>query len=94
MGTAQVAFAVDQDRKSRDRKWRKSRELRPVRKYFLRMSNWKLRNIRPSGVFWPEATPDRKYVLRMPGFFPRFFLSSSTVVTWLPDLQPKVVQHP
>ena len=27
--------------------------------------------------------PDRKYVLRMPGFFPRFFLSSSTVVTWL-----------
>ena len=29
---------------------------------------------------------DRKYVLRMPGFPPRFFLSSSTVVTWLPDV--------
>jgi hypothetical protein len=30
--------------------------------------------------------PDRKYVLRMPGFPPRFFLSSSTVVTWLPHV--------
>ena len=29
---------------------------------------------------------DRRYVLRMPGFPPLFFLSSSTVVTWLPDV--------
>ena len=30
--------------------------------------------------------PDRKYVLRMPHFPLRLFLSSSTVVTWLPDV--------
>ena len=30
--------------------------------------------------------PVRKYVLCMPGFFPRFFPLSSTVVTWLPDV--------
>jgi hypothetical protein len=28
----------------------------PVRKYVLRMHNWKLRNIRPSRAFWPEVT--------------------------------------
>jgi hypothetical protein len=57
-----------------------------VRKYVLRMCNRKLRNIRPSGAFltgsdkvtWPEealsgSVPDRKHVLRIPVFFPRFF---------------------
>ena len=70
-----------------------------VRKYVLRKRNRRLRNIRPTGAFftgcdkvtWPEeavsgSDPDRKYVLRMPGFFPRLKKkSSSTVVTWLPD---------
>ena len=27
-----------------------------VRKYVLRMRNWKLRHILPSGAFWPEVT--------------------------------------
>jgi hypothetical protein len=31
-------------------------------------------------------SPVRKYVVRMPGFPLVFFLSSSTVVTWLPDV--------
>ena len=59
------------------------------RKYVLRMRNG-------SGAIsalvehfdrkWPEEAlsgsgPDRKYALRMPGFFPRFFLSSSTMAT-------------
>ena len=40
-------------------------------------------------VTWPEEVfsrsgPDRKKILRMPRFSPRVFLSSSTVVTWLP----------
>jgi hypothetical protein len=60
MGTAQAIFAVDravdQDRKSRDRKWRQSR----VRKYVLRMRNRKLRNICPSGAFWPEVYMEKK----------------------------------
>jgi hypothetical protein len=66
----------------------------PVRKYVLHMRNRKLRNIRPSVAFWPEVTsitwpeealsgnvPVRKYVLRMPCFFPRFFLCSSNMAT-------------
>jgi hypothetical protein len=74
---------------------RKSRDRSPFLKYVMCMRNRKLRNIRPSGAFSPEMTPImwrtgrgpvRKYVLRMPGFSPRFFLSSSTVVTWLPDV--------
>jgi hypothetical protein len=80
-------------RKSRDRKWRDWKDVSHVtgsdvshqnRKYVLRMRNRKWRNIRPSGTFWPEVTgsgPDRKYALRMPGFSPRFFLSSSTMAT-------------
>ena len=66
----------------------------PVRKYVLHMRNRKLRNIRPIVAFWPEVTsitwpeealsgnvPVRKYVLRMPCFFPRFFLCSSNMAT-------------
>ena len=66
----------------------------PVRKYVLPMRNRKLRNIRPSVAFWPEVTsitwpeealsgsvPVRKYVLGMPGYYPRFFLSSSNIAT-------------
>ena len=75
--------------------YRKSRDV-SHRKYVLRMRNRKLRHIRPSG-------PDRKYVLRVPGFSPRFFFL--VVVTWLPKVtwplrgslectQPKVAQHP
>jgi hypothetical protein len=58
-----------------------------------------LRNIHPRGDFWPEVTKwrDRKrpcpeVVLigsrfcACPAFSPRFFLSSSTVVTWLPKV--------
>ena len=30
-----------------------------VRKYVLRMCNWKLRNIRPSRTFWPKVTKSR-----------------------------------
>ena len=62
MGADKATFAVDrpvdQDRKSRDRMWRQSRD----RKYVLRMRNRKLRTIRPSGVFWPEVKKwrDRK----------------------------------
>jgi hypothetical protein len=88
MGTAQLLFVVDHDQKSRDRN-------------VLCMRNRKLYNIRPNEAFTLEVTSvtwlpeealswsghDRKYVLRIPGFFPRFFLSSSTkcstVVTWL-----------
>jgi hypothetical protein len=77
-------------RQSHDRKRRQSR----VRKYVIRMCNRKLRNIRLNVAFWPEVTsvtwpeealsgrgPDRQYVLRMPGFFPGFFLSSSNMAT-------------
>jgi hypothetical protein len=66
----------------------------PVRKYVLRMRNRKLHNIRPSGniltgsdkvTSLEEALSgsglDRKYVLRIPGFFPSFFLSISTMAT-------------
>jgi hypothetical protein len=57
--------------------------LSPVRKYVLRMYY-----IRPSETFLTGSDvrhvtgrgPDRKYVMRMPRFFPCFFLSSSTVV--------------
>ena len=47
--------------------------------------------------------PDRKYVLRMPGFFPRFFLSSRTrcdqrsldpLRSSFECAQPEVAQHP
>ena len=68
-----------------------------VRKYILRMRNRKLRHIRPSGACWPDVTKsrDRKYVLRMPGFSPRFFL---VVVTWLPKVPwvyaTEFAQHP
>jgi hypothetical protein len=46
---------------------------------------------RSDKVTWSEESlsgsgPDRKYVLRMPVFSPRFFLSSSKVVTWLPNV--------
>ena len=69
-----------------------------VRKYRLRMRNRKLHNIRPSGTFfigsnshvtgrdpvrkrsWPEVCSAHAR------FSPRFFLSSNTVVTWLPDV--------
>ena len=90
-----------------------------VRKYVLRMRN-RLRNIYPSGAFWPEVTksPDLKRpcpeavlmgsrFCACPAFSRVFFLSSSTVVTWLPKVtwplrgslgcahaQPEVVQHP
>ena len=52
-------------------------------KYVLCMCNRKLCNIRPSwglltGSDVTGSGPARKYVLRMPGFFPCFFLSSST----------------
>ena len=70
-----------------------------VRKYVLRMHNLKLRNIHHSGDFWPEVTKshDRKRLCpevvltrsrfcACPAFSPRFFLSSSTVVTWLPKV--------
>ena len=66
----------------------------PVRKYVVRMRNRKLRYIHPNGIFRPEVTSVtwpadvlsvsgtyRKYVLRMPGFFRRFFLSSSNMAT-------------
>jgi hypothetical protein len=59
----------------------------------------KLRNIHHSGDFWPEVTKsrDRKRLCpevvltrsrfcACPAFSPRFFLSSSTVVTWLPKV--------
>jgi hypothetical protein len=86
-----------------------------VRKYILHMRNRKLPHIRLSRGFWPEVTvtwleealsgsgPDRKWVLRMPGFFPRFFLSSRTrcdqrsldpLRSSLEYAQPEVVQHP
>jgi hypothetical protein len=68
-----------------NRKWR---DRSHVRKYVRRMRNRKLRNIHLSRAFPPEVTsvtwpeealsgsgPYRKYVLRMPGFFPAFFLS-------------------
>ena len=68
----------------------------PFRKNVLRMRNRKLRNIRPSGTFWPEVTNSREWKRPYPeaaltgSMFcacpvspPRFFLSSSTVVTWL-----------
>jgi hypothetical protein len=65
----------------------------PVRKYVLCMHNRKLRNILPSGAFWPEVTKSRDRKWSWPEvcsaharFSPRFFLSSSTVVTWLPDV--------
>jgi hypothetical protein len=64
-----------------------------VRKYVLRMRN-RLRNIYPSGAFWPEVTksPDRKrpcpevvltrsMFYACPAFSPRFFLSSSNMAT-------------
>ena len=51
MDTTQATFAVDraveQDRKSRDRK------------YLLRMHNRKWRNIHPNVAFWPEVTKSR-----------------------------------
>ena len=63
------------------------------------MHNRKLRNIHHSGDFWPEVTKSRdrkrpcpEVVLTRsrfcacPAFSPRFFLSSSTVVTWLPKV--------
>jgi hypothetical protein len=71
----------------------------PVQKNVLRMRNRKLCNIRPSGAFWPEVTKsrDRKrsypeaaltgsMFCTCPFFPPRFFLSSSTIVTWLPNV--------
>ena len=56
-------------------------------------------------VTWPEKVmnrrgPDRKqrhnrkYVLRMPGFFPRFFLTIVVVqVPWLPEMTEGYVTH-
>jgi hypothetical protein len=66
----------------------------PVRKYVLRMHNRKLRNIRHSGacltgsdkVIWPEMVLTGSMFCACPAFPPRFFLSSSTVVTWVPDV--------
>jgi hypothetical protein len=67
MGTAQATFegvlwrdATRSDRvQLRNRKWRQmagSDVSHQNRKYILRMRNWKLCNIRPSGSFWPEVT--------------------------------------
>jgi hypothetical protein len=66
----------------------------PLWKYTMRMRNWKLRNIRPSGAFWPEVTKsrDRKrsypevaltgsMFCACPAFSRVCFL---VVVTWLP----------
>ena len=37
---------------------------------------------------------DRKYALRMPGFFPRFFLTTAIVqVTWLPEVTEGHLTH-
>jgi hypothetical protein len=67
-----------------------------VRKYALCMHNRKLRNIRPNvagsdKVRWPEEVLsgiglDRKYVLRMPGLFPRLFFLTRVVVQFLSEV--------
>ena len=65
-----------------------------VRKYVLRKRNRKLRHIRPSGAFrpemtvtWPGAVLTGSMFCACPAFSPAFFfLSSSTVVPWLPDV--------
>ena len=57
----------------------------PVWKYALRMRNRKLRNSRHSEAFWPRwSWPEVCFAHGR--FFSRFFLCSSTVVTWLPDV--------
>jgi hypothetical protein len=100
MGADKATFAVDravdQDRKSRDRMWRQSRD----RKYIIRMRNGSCALSALVGPFdrnWKNDVtgrgPDRKYVLRIPGFFPRFFLSSSPVVTWVPDVTKDHLTH-
>ena len=60
-----------------------------VRKYVLHMRNRKLRNIRPSGGLLTGSDVSHvtgSMFCACPLFSPRFFLSISIVVTWLPDV--------
>jgi hypothetical protein len=81
---------------SRDRKWRQSCDM--SRRMFCACATVSCAISALVGPFdrkWQShvigralsgSGPDRKYVLRMPVFPPCFFLSSSTVVTWLPNV--------
>ena len=94
MGTSQAIFAVDQDQKwrqTRDRKWRQSRALSGSSFFACATGSCAISALvgpfdRKLQSHVTGSDPDRKYVLPVPGFPPRFFLSSSTVVTWLPDV--------
>jgi hypothetical protein len=94
MGTVQATFAGEQWGSTGIDVTEVTSVTCPVRKYVLCIRNRKLRNIRPSGDFWPEVTKSRgrkgpcsEGVMTgsmfgpCPVFSRVFFLSSSNMAT-------------
>jgi hypothetical protein len=76
---------------SHDRKWRQSRVLSGGMAYACATVSCAISAlVGPFDRKWQSHVTGRghvrKYDMCMPGFSPRFVLTSSTVVTWLPDV--------